>query len=81
VLAAAFGREQEEARERHETRPLWHLLVAIGDSLDQNPQGPDHGYLRNAMSDMESFVRTSPRIDPGGECKRRLGELQARIGA
>jgi hypothetical protein len=79
-LADAFEREQKEAQERNETRPLWQLLVATMKLLDRNPQGQDRVYLREAMDHMQSFLRKNGHIDPGGECKWRLGKLQSRIG-
>jgi TIR domain len=77
-LTIGFGREQQEATSQSETRPLWQLLVAVGNLLDQNPPHPDRDYLRNAMVDTDAFLKQHQHIDPGGECKRRLGELLAR---
>jgi TIR domain len=74
-LTAAFGREQREAVEHQETRPLWQLLVAVGYLLKQSPSHPDRDYLRDAMRDTQTFLQQHGHIDPDGECKRGLAYL------
>lgn len=78
-LAACFGREQRHALERHETRPLWQLLVAVGNVINQNPPEPDRSYLRDAMRDTGTFLHQNLQLDPGGQCKARLRKLLTAI--
>lgn len=74
-LTACLGRERKEALERNETRPLWQLLVCLGYVFRAQLTYSDRDYLRNALLDMQSFLRDHPHIDPGGECKWKVGNL------
>ena len=78
-LAVCFGREQRHALERHETRPLWQLLVAVGNVIAQRPPEPDRSYLRDAIRDTSTFLQQNLHLDPGGQCKARLSQLLATI--
>jgi hypothetical protein len=79
-LMIGFSREQREALERYETRPLWQLLVAVGDVISQRPRDPERGYLREAMHDMQTFLQHNTQVDPGGECKKQLNYLLKTLG-
>jgi hypothetical protein len=75
-LAGCLAREQKEALDNRETRPLWQLLVCISQVLRSTalPKA-SRDRLRNALGDLQNFLRATPRLDPEGQCKRRIAEL------
>ncbi|MBW8879631.1 MAG: TIR domain-containing protein, partial [Acidobacteria bacterium] len=74
-LTACLGRERKEALERNETRPLWQLLVCLNQVSRVQLTYSDRDYLLSALHDMQSFLREHPHIDPGGECKWKIGNM------
>jgi len=74
-LTACLGRERKEALEHNETRSLWQLLVCLGHVLRAQLTYSDRDYVRKTLVDMQSFLRDNPHIDPGGECKWKIGDI------
>ena len=75
-LAGCLAREQTEALDNRETRPLWQLLVCITHVLRLPAlSGTSRDDLRNALGDMQNFLLANPHLDPEGQCKSRIGEL------
>jgi hypothetical protein len=35
----------------------------------------DQNHLRNALRDMQAFLLKNTHLDPGGQCKERIGKL------
>ena len=67
-LVGALRVERAEATQTTETCPLWQLLVATRQVLRQS--SPDDArLLRAALGDLATFLDTTDRVDPGGECR------------
>ena len=67
-LVGALRVERAEATQTTETRPLWQLLVATRQVLRQSSPD-DVRLLRAALGDLATFLDTTDRVDPGGECR------------
>ena len=75
-LARCLGEERDEASKNRETRPLWQLLVCI-TSLLRSPSlsERDRTVISEQLQETQKFLRDNPHLDPGGQCKWRIGEL------
>jgi hypothetical protein len=77
VLLRCLHREQDEAVEHRETRPMWQLLVCIEAALNSRTL-PEEGYcstLRGGLGRTLEFLRADPSLDPQGQCKWKIEEL------
>lgn len=74
-FVAALRREKVEAATRRETRPLWQLLVCVGRLMQLGIDRSDTAVIRTALREYFEWMKRDPSIDPGGQCKRRIGML------
>jgi hypothetical protein len=75
-LARCLAREQDEACNNRETRPLWQLLVCVGyllKSLALSEAG--RARLGNGLREIQKFLQANPHLDSGGQCKWKISEL------
>jgi hypothetical protein len=71
-FVASLRREKAEAASKGETRPLWQLLVCIGELMRLGIGSADAEVLRKALSEHLAWMRHEPSVDPAGECKQRI---------
>lgn len=74
-FVVALRREKIEAATRRETRPLWQLLVCVGRLMQLGIDRSDAEVIQTALREYFEWMKRDPSIDPGGECKRRIGML------
>ncbi len=67
--------EKVEAATRRETRPLWQLLICLGELMRLGISRADVEVIRKALRDYVEWMKHDPLVDPGGECKRKIGVL------
>lgn len=71
-FVTALRREKAEAVTRRETRPLWQLLVCVGELMRFDVDRCDVDVVRTALRECLEWLQVDHSIDPGGECKRRI---------
>jgi hypothetical protein len=80
LLAPCYWLEQYYANTTGDTKPLWQLLVATERCWTAGrPERVATELLMNMKHCLE-FLQMSSRLDRGGQCKARLGELVAIVG-
>ena len=76
-FVTSLRREKVEAATRRETRPLWQLLVCVGKLLTLDIDRGDVEVIQTALREYLEWMEQHSLIDPGGECKQRIGVLLA----
>ena len=75
-LQNAYSREQNEALDNQETRPLWQLLVCITQAWKTPELSEENrNRLRNELRQTQNFLNADPHLDSGGQCKGKIGML------
>jgi len=76
-FVTSLRREKVEAATRRETRPLWQLLVCVGELLTLDIDRGDVEVIQTALREYLEWMEQDSLIDPEGECKQRIGMLLA----
>lgn len=74
-LISCVNGEQVEALKTYETRPLWQLLVCFTYFLRDHPRSDTSEIIRARLRQLETFLLSDDRVDPGGECLKRVRQL------
>jgi CheY-like chemotaxis protein len=74
LLMASLEKEVKQGLERIETRPLWRWLSAVRTLPREYPKGFPHDFTVR-LEELAQTLQKRPDVDPGGECKRLLGDI------
>ena len=58
-----------------DTRPMWQLLVSLSHFLSSKQNEEISEIVRARLRQLEAFLLADDRVDPGGECLRRIQQL------
>ncbi|HEX9985842.1 MAG TPA: toll/interleukin-1 receptor domain-containing protein [Thermoanaerobaculia bacterium] len=76
ALAACLSHERDEASERHETRPMFRLLVVLDAVLHQpNITTGTRDHVLDALDETLQFLRSRSDIDTGHHCMSHIEGL------